>query len=272
MNKKIKYILFVMAAAISLTFFMNIEASASDTSNRVIDEAGVINSSDEAALNSKIRDIMKENFDVVILTVKSLNGKTPEAYADDYYDYGDYGLDNEHSGVIFLLSMGERKYHISTTGKGINVFTDYGIGEIKDRVEPDLKNGNYYDAFDKFLDVTKEFYTAYKEGNPYDTDNPYISKTDVIIIEIIGFIVAFVIALISVGIMKFKMNNARPKAFAGEYIRNGSMAVTDRRDMFLYSNVSKTKRETDSSNNSSDGSSTHTGSSGSSHGGGGGSF
>lgn len=272
MNKKLKYLLLTIAMVLSLSMSANIPVSAADATNRVIDEAGIIDDSDEAALNAKIHKLMSEKFDVVILTVNSLDGKTPEAYADDYYDDNGYGLDDEHSGVLFMVSMGERKYHISTTGKGIKAFTDYGIDEVKDRVKQDLSDGNYYDAFDEFLDITKDFYNAYKEGKPYDVDNPYMSTGDKIILEVIGFVIAFIIALISVLIMKFRMNNARPKGSAGEYIKKDSMVIKEQKDMFMYSNINKVKRQTQSSSGGGGGSSTHHSSSGRSHGGGGGSF
>ena len=69
--------------------------------------------------------------------------------------------------------------------------------------------------------------------------------------------------------MKHNMNTARPKGYAGEYIKYGSLDMTKESDTFMYSNVNKTEKQTDSSGG---GSSTHTGSSGETHGGGGGSF
>ncbi|MBO5147409.1 MAG: TPM domain-containing protein [Clostridia bacterium] len=34
----------------------------------------------------------KHKFDLVIVTVNSLNGKTSTEFADDFYDYNDYGF------------------------------------------------------------------------------------------------------------------------------------------------------------------------------------
>lgn len=46
---------------------------------------------------------------------------------------------------------------------------------------------------------------AYKDGTPYDTDNPYNEEIDYVILEVIALVIAFVIALISVGIMRLRM-------------------------------------------------------------------
>lgn len=265
-----KLMLLVMSVSI-MSVFLGFSVSSAAGKKSVIDDAGLIKASDEKELDKKIKNIQKDKFDVVILTVKSLDGKSAQDYADDYYDNNDYGLDNEKSGVLFLVSKGDRKYHISTKGAGIKAFTDYGIGRIKEEIKPYLSDGDYFDACDEFLNITKNFVKAYKDGTPYDTDNPYNEEIDYVILEVIALVIAFVIALISVGIMRLRMNTAKPKGTAMEYIKKGSFKLTSEKDIFMYSTVTKTAKPKDN-DNSAGGSTTHVSSSGSEHGGGGGSF
>ena len=250
-----KLMLLVMSVSI-MSVFLGFSVSSAAGKKSVIDDAELIKASDEKELDKKIKNIQKDKFDVVILTVKSLDGKSAQDYADDYYDNNDYGLDNEKSGVLFLVSKGDRKYHISTKGAGIKAFTDYGIGRIKEEIKPYLSDGDYFDACDEFLNITKDFVKAYKDGTPYDTDNPYNEEIDYVILEVIALVIAFVIALISVGIMRLK---------------KGSFKLTSEKDIFMYSTVTKTAKPKDN-DNSAGGSTTHVSSSGSEHGGGGGSF
>lgn len=265
-----KLMLLVMSVSI-MSVFLGFSVSSAAGKKSVIDDAGLIKASDEKELDKKIKNIQKDKFDVVILTVKSLDGKSAQDYADDYYDNNDYGLDNEKSGVLFLVSKGDRKYHISTKGVGIKAFTDYGIGRIKEEIKPYLSDGDYFNACDEFLNITKDFVKAYKDGTPYDTDNPYNEEIDYVILEVIALVIAFVIALISVGIMRLRMNTAKPKGTAMEYIKKGSFKLTSEKDIFMYSTVTKTAKPKDN-DNSAGGSTTHVSSSGSEHGGGGGSF
>ena len=265
-----KLMLLVVSVSI-MSVFLGFSVSSAAGKKSVIDDAGLIKASDEKKLDKKIKNIQKDKFDVVILTVKSLDGKSAQDYADDYYDNNDYGLDNEKSGVLFLVSKGDRKYHISTKGAGIKAFTDYGIGRIKEEIKPYLSDGDYFDACDEFLNITKNFVKAYKDGTPYDTDNPYNEEIDYVILEVIALVIAFVIALISVGIMRLRMNTAKPKGTAMEYIKKGSFKLTSEKDIFMYSTVTKTAKPKDN-DNSAGGSTTHVSSSGSEHGGGGGSF
>ena len=265
-----KLMLLVMSVSI-MSVFLGFSASSAAGKKSVIDDAELIKASDEKELDKKIKNIQKDKFDVVILTVKSLDGKSAQDYADDYYDNNDYGLDNEKSGVLFLVSKGDRKYHISTKGAGIKAFTDYGIGRIKEEIKPYLSDGDFFDACDEFLNITKNSVKAYKDGTPYDTDNPYNEEIDYVILEVIALVIAFVIALISVGIMRLRMNTAKPKGTAMEYIKKGSFKLTSEKDIFMYSTVTKTAKPKDN-DNSAGGSTTHVSSSGSEHGGGGGSF
>ena len=61
-------------------------------------------------------------------------------------------------------------------------------------------------------------------------------------------------------------------AGAGSYLNDSSYHLRTNQDLFLYSNVTKTRIQQESSNSGGGGSSVHTSSSGSTHGGGGGKF
>ena len=257
-----KLMLLVMSVSI-MSVFLGFSVSSAAGKKSVIDDAELIKASDEKELDKKIKNIQKDKFDVVILTVKSLDGKSAQDYADDYYDNNDYGLDNENEQKIMVYDLGGGTFDVS--------FTDYGIGRIKEEIKPYLSDGDYFDACDEFLNITKDFVKAYKDGTPYDTDNPYNEEIDYVILEVIALVIAFVIALISVGIMRLRMNTAKPKGTAMEYIKKGSFKLTSEKDIFMYSTVTKTAKPKDN-DNSAGGSTTHVSSSGSEHGGGGGSF
>lgn len=78
------------------------------------------------------------------------------------------------------------------------------------------------------------------------------------------------IALIVTGVMRGKLKSVRFQPKADDYLKEGSMQLTENRDLFLYSHLDRRAKPKD--NGSSGGSSTHVSSSGSTHGGGGGKF
>lgn len=240
-----------------------------DENLKIIDNANLLTDEEEIKLNDKINEIIeKYNFDIVIYTTDSCNGKTVTAFADDEFDYGGYGIGENRDGMLFLLSMKERDWYISTRGYGIQAFTNYGIDYIGKEAAKNFKDANYYKGFETVLLNADMFLNEANTNKPYDQKHRVIKVKNYILGSAI---VAGIISLISVLVMKGKMKNYRPQKFAQEYVDKGSFEVVNSQDIFMYSNVSKTKRAEQSSN-SSGGSSTHTSSSGASHGGGGGKF
>lgn len=190
--------------------------------------------------------------DIVIVTVESTNGASPMAFADDYYDYNGYGYGNTYDGALLLISMEERDWWISTCGEMINVLDDYTIESIGDWMLDDLASGDYAAAFETFVNECD-----------YYIDPPFEFMTNLLISLAIGFVVALIVT----GVMRSKLKSVRRQAAASEYVKSGSMQVTQANEFFLYRNVSRVRRSNDSN-----GSSTHRSSSGRSHGGGGGKF
>jgi uncharacterized protein len=230
----------------------------------LIDNADLLSTSEAESLEEKLNEISeRQSLDIAIVTVEGLDGKSSQAYADDYYDYNGYGNGENRDGILLLISMEDRDYAISTCGYGISVFTDAGLEYIVDEFILDLSNGNYADAFDTFADCCDKFISKAKGGEPYDTDNMPHPLLSVIWIPI-SFVVGLIIALIIVGVMKSKLKTVRMQPAANDYLKDGSFNLTQSRDLFLYSTVS---RHEIPKNNNGSGSSTHSSSSGTMHGG-----
>ncbi|MGN1480825.1 TPM domain-containing protein [Porcipelethomonas sp.] len=237
---------------------------------RVVDDADLISDDTEEELCERIEYINDEyRFDVVIVTTDSIDGAIPMEYADDFYDYNGYGAGPYNDGILLLVSMEDRDWWISTAGYGIDAFTDYGIDVIGDTIVPDLSDGNYDSAFSTFLDLTEDFLNEALEDTPYDVNHKYKTAFNYVIAVLIGLGIGLVIAIIVVLVMKSKMKSVVSLRNANNYIENNSLNIKRSNDIFLYKNVTKTKKPEPSS---SGGSSTHSSSSGSSHGGGGGKF
>ncbi|MCR5635971.1 MAG: TPM domain-containing protein [Clostridiales bacterium] len=244
--------------------------------NRVIDNAGLLDDGEEILLKEKLDEISGHHkIDVVVVTTNTLEGKSAEAYADDYFDYKGYGLGGDRSGVLLLISMEDRDWWISTRGYGITAFTDYGIQEIGEEIKPYLSDGDYFDAFVRYAELCDDFIIQAVTGNAYDINNPPETakrgpSAKTIVIAVLACLGGgFLFAGIPVGIMKGKLKSVRMNPDAKNYVRDGSFVLTNQRDMFLYRTVTRTAKP---KNSSSGGSSTHHSSSGASHGGGGGKF
>ena len=113
--------------------------------------------------------------------------------------------------------------------------------------------------------------TDAREGHPYDVDNMPKEPFSIVYLGV-ALVIGLITALIVTGVMKSRLKSVAPQRDATSYVRQGSMKLTNQRDLYLYREVHRTERPKESSSSDSGGSSTHTSSSGSTHGGGGGSF
>lgn len=263
--------LFGSLSVLLLCAVMAIPAFGASDLPRLLDGAGLLTETEQSALLAKLNEISeRQQIDVIIVTTETPEGKTPRNYADDLFDQNGYGFGTEHDGVMLLVSMEDRDWWITTCGYGMTAITDDGIRYISDRFLPDLKDGDYAAAFDTFAGLCDEFITQAKTGQPYDGSHMPKEPFNVGSKLLVAMVISFVIALIVTGSMKAKLKTVRMQTAAASYVRANSMNITESHDMYLYSTVSRTKRQ--ESGGSSGGSSSHTSSSGRTHGGGGGKF
>ena len=209
---------------------------------RMNDSAEVLTEDEDGELEASLEELsVRQSFDVVIATIDS------------------------------LVSIGDRKWHISTCGYGITAFTDAGIQYLGEQMTPDMADGDYAAAFRTFIQWTDAYVTAAREGHPYDVDNMPHEPLSILYLGL-ALVIGLVTALIVTGVMKSRLKSVAPQRDATSYVRQGSMKLTNQRDLFLYRDVHRTERPKETDSGSSGGSSTHTSSSGTTHGGGGGSF
>ncbi len=252
----------------------------------IVDDADLLTSQQEYLLETTT-DVIRDDYDfeVVIVTVESTEGKSIEAFADDYYDYNGYGVDAEYSGVILVVDMGSRNWFISTTGTGISLFGDGEIDYIEQEVIPYLSDGDYAACFSEFLDTCNEVLELDSQGEDFSdyygyTDQDYYYEDDYGYSSpgvdwtkniFISLMVGFGVSLLIVFGMKSKLKTVRTKSEASDYVVPGSMNVTNAYERFLYRHVTKTPRQQNNSGGRSGGG-VRVSSSGRSHGGRGGRF
>jgi uncharacterized protein len=282
MKKTSKHLrsLFAALAALMLAVILTVPAFAveggfADLYYRMNDSAEVLTEDEDNELEASLEELsVRQSFDVVIATIESLESvdyDSMEAYADDLYDYCQFGYGPDMDGVLLLVSVGDRKWHISTCGYGITAFTDAGIQYLGEQMTPFMADGDYAGAFRTFVQWSDTYIDAARAGHPYDVNNlPREPLSLMYLFLALG--IGLVLAWVVVSVMKSQLRSVAFQENAASYVREGSMKLTNQRDLFLYRDVQRTKHVEEKDSDSSGGSSTHTSSSGTTHGGGGGSF
>ena len=88
---------------------------------RLLDTAYILSDAEADEITGLLDELSeRQKMDVTIATVNNLDGyNSIEACADDLYDYCNFGYGADRDGLMFLVSMEEREWHISTCGYGI---------------------------------------------------------------------------------------------------------------------------------------------------------
>jgi len=253
-----------------------------DATEKIYDFSDILTDEEERLLKEKIDKFIEENnMDMVIVTDSFTYSydRQNEEYADDFYDYNDFGLDLEHySGVLLLRNTNpsDPYYHMSTSGNAQLYLSDSRINSILDNIYYDIKSGNYYEGFSKWISYTDNYI---KSGYPSTASNYYLDnygnmhrvKPKYYPPIGIALLMGLAAAGTAVGIMISKNKMVKKAHQASEYLDNGSINITKREDTYLRSHTTSYTVSSSSGggHHGGGGHSFHSGSSGFSHGGGG---
>ena len=249
----------------ALMFFICINVYSESEKKLLVDEAGVLQPEVFAKIEKRLKTVsQKSGSDAVVVIVSDAGGKSPQDYADDYFDYNGYGQGIESEGSLLLIvtgdgTQGSRYAHISTHGeKTISTLTDSSIEKLLDSlIYGGLKENNYAKGIESYLKaLARKFYNS-------------LSLMEILIslgIAVISFAFKFL------GTQR-KYKNKEAFAFAPFYDikKNSLVSFETVDDVFLSTNTVSHVIKSNSGGDSG-GSSTHTSSSGRTHGGGGRSF
>lgn len=126
---------------------------AAAIAERVIDDAQALSDAVEARLEEELASIVQAyQTEMIVLITRDVPDDysddlhTVQAYADDYYDAGCYGVGDDHTGMLYLIDLNNRVQYISTCGRMIQVFGDAEMYELFDATQEYLAVQNWDEA------------------------------------------------------------------------------------------------------------------------------
>ena len=232
--------LFCALACSAAVLAGGITASA-ESEYKVYDHGDLLSDSEEAALEDKLQSIADlHGQDVIVYTTDSMDGMDAEEYTE--YLKGKLGAGIDGSGIIYMVSMEYRDYDIYSFGRMYNeIMIQYLTDDMAEELQPYLSDGKYYEAFDRYANKVLLEIKNVEENGP-NVPPSYALP--------IGIGCGLIIGIITALVMKSSMKTTRAQSMANNYIRQGSFKLTNSRDIFLYSQVTRTKRSTDTGSSS----------------------
>lgn len=257
-------ILMVFTILVFIISFGNLVFSST---SKLVDNAELLSTVEKENLISKINEFNENyNIDLVIVTNDGLDGKSAKDFADNFYEQNNYGVGEEHSGILLLVDMVGRNVWISTEGVALKYFSDDRLDSIIKDISKYLSNEQYVEAFSIFITDVKYYMDLGVDNNQY----LYNENNNTIKVLIISLLVATIVALGSCLAVKFSYKT--PKSTSSiNYVDRNSIIFNKKKDTFINTYTTRTKIE--KNNNMNSGNTTiHNSSSGRTHGGRGGKF
>ena len=93
-----------------------------------------------------------------------------------------------------------------------------------------------YDSYDSYGDT--------EDGSTVTPEGAALTRDQILTRILVSFLIALAISLITVLLMKRALNTVRPERAADRYTKEGSFALTECRDVFLYSTVTRVRVNT----------------------------
>lgn len=257
---------------------------ASADTSRIRDDADLFTAAEEVQIAQRIAQFQKNTgMDFVVMTSnRPHEGISAAQLADDFYDYGGYGLDEENSGMAYYIDMYERYHYISTTGAMIDYMTD-------ERIDNAIENNTHYLSAKMYakgalnmIDVAERYYRSGIPEGQYQYDvltgqvltarHKALTTGEIGLGAIIGIVVGAIFYGSVHGSYKLKGSTYRYDVRS-----NSLLKMTDTEDTYTHTTTSRVRkpeppRSSGGGFGGGGGSGVHFGSSGTSHGGGGGRF
>lgn len=230
-----------------IAMMLSFSVYAAEDSVLLIDEAEILSEEEFGEISRSLVEVSNnQQMNIAILTVSSIDEeKTAELYATDRYEQH---FGRETDGVMLFLSLeeGNRDVYVLTSGEGMDAVSD--TDAIIDKIYDHLTSENYAQAMKSYIKYTDE---AITDSRTFDFGFNLV----------ISIAIGFIISLIVTGGWKSKLNSVAFKTQAHDYVKQGSLAITDSRDFFLYRHIDRREKADKSDSD------THKSSSGGTYGG-----
>ena len=242
--------LFSAILVLLLLVTMAVSVSAA-TDAFVYDDAGLLTEGERADLTNRLA-LLSDTYDaqIVVVTIPSSGGNDVDVIVEYFYHNMGFGYGENHEGVLLLVCMAPREYRILSNGYCGAAINTGAIDDIGNAIVNDLSDGDYADAFDSFADKCEYYLDGLLNGYPFDFGMSLM----------IALVIGVIVGVITGMVLKGQLKTVHRQHRAQNYVKSGSMKLTEYRDVFLYRDVRRTVRNTGSGGSrSSGGSSRSTG-------------
>ena len=257
--KKLLLILTLLAALLLSA------ATALAATPSLVDKAHLLTASERMQVQAQLQAVeQKYGIRCAVVTMGSIGNAKPGIYANQLIDK--VFNDGPNGNIVFLQVTDQRQWYISTDRKLKDVVVGIpGTEYISKAAIPYLKKGDEagaYKTYAKRVDDLMAYYNKHGKGWQPEKEFPWLAVVGALIAGVV-VASAYKKSLITA------MSNVRREVSADAYLEEGSFALENEHDTYLYTNVTYTPKPRQGRRGSG---SVSTSSSDGGHGGGGGGY
>lgn len=230
--KKLLLILTLLAALLLSA------ATALAATPSLVDKAHLLTASERAQVQAQLQAVeQKYGIRCAVVTMGSIGNAKPGIYANQLIDK--VFNDGPNGNIVFLQVTDQRQWYISTDRKLKDVVVGIpGTEYISKAAIPYLKKGDEagaYKTYVKRVDDLMAYYNKHGKGWQPEKEFPWLAVVGALIAGM-AVASAYKKSLIAA------MSNVRREVSADAYLDDGSFALENEHDTYLYTNVTYTPK------------------------------
>ena len=230
--KKLLLILTLLAALLLSA------ATALAATPSLVDKAHLLTASERMQVQAQLQAVEKKyGIRCAVVTMGSIGNAKPGIYANQLIDK--VFNDGPNGNIVFLQVTDQRQWYISTDRKLKDVVVGIpGTEYISKAAIPYLKKGDEagaYKTYAKRVDDLMAYYNKHGKGWQPEKEFPWLAVVGALIAGM-AVASAYKKSLIAA------MSNVRREVSADAYLEEGSFALENEHDTYLYTNVTYTPK------------------------------
>ena len=204
----------------------------------LVDKAHLLTASERAQVQAQLQAVeQKYGIRCAVVTMGSIGNAKPGIYANQLIDK--VFNDGPNGNIVFLQVTDQRQWYISTDKKLKEVVVGIpGTEYISKAAVPYLKKGDEagaYKTYAKRVDDLMAYYNKHGKGWQPEKEFPLLAVVGALIAGM-AVASAYKKSLIAA------MSNVRREVSADAYLDEGSFALENQHDTYLYTNVTYTPK------------------------------
>lgn len=238
MAKKIFFLMAIFIFSFSVTFAAvkpDANNSEKNFNAAVYDNAKILSANQIKILSEKISAAeQKHKIKIGANFFKNLDGKNIDTVANERLRKYFGGAAN--GGIILVVDVENRKWNIALDAKLNEKILNYDVvAHYNENFYNNLHNDNFFDAANAYIQNVDELLNYYEtNGKPYDPAEEFDPMS-----LGIGILIAIVLGF---GIREWlimSMSNVKFATEASDYLKRDTINITEARDTYLYTNISR---------------------------------